>query len=101
MLNEWSEQQVNKLIQEEQSFCLYLYTPMCGTCQVASRMLMVVQELVPNKTMGKCDLNYIPVKAREWEIESVPCLLQFENGKLTDARIYAFKSVEHLYNTLK
>ncbi|QOR66106.1 thioredoxin family protein [Cytobacillus suaedae] len=101
MLNEWSEQEIKQQIQEENSFCLYLYTPMCGTCQVASKMLRVVQELLPDTTMGKCDLNYIPTKAKEWEIESVPCLLQFKDGKLTDTRIYAFRSVEHLYNTLK
>lgn len=101
MINEWSEQLINKQIREENSFCLYLYTPMCGTCQVASKMIMVVQELLPNTTIGKCDLNYIPAKAVEWQIESVPCLLQFEDGKLKDTRIYAFRSVEHLYNTLK
>jgi thioredoxin 1 len=101
MISEWSEQTINEQIKEGNSFNLYLYTPMCGTCQVASKMLTVVNELLPNTTIGKSDLNYIPAKAREWEIESVPCLLQFKDGKLTETRIYAFKSVEYLYNTLK
>ena len=99
-MNDWSEQEVNEMIQSNAPFCLYLYTPMCGTCQVASRMLTVVKELIPNETIGKCDLNYMPAKAREWLIESVPCLLIFRNGEI-EKRIYAFRSVDYLYTIIK
>ena len=88
------------MIESHDSFYLYLYTPLCGTCQVAKKMLVVVNELTPNVSIGMCDLNYIPEKARDWSIESVPCLVSFNDGEVVD-KIYAFKSVEYLYNLIK
>ncbi|MDF0727462.1 thioredoxin family protein [Cytobacillus sp. S13-E01] len=99
-MNEWTEQQINEMMQSNTPFCLYLYTPLCGTCQVASKMLTVVKELTPNVTIGKCDLNYMPAKAKEWIVESVPCLLIFNDG-IIDKRIYAFRSVEYLYTLIQ
>ncbi len=61
---------------------VYMYTPLCGTCQVASRMVDVLEQLLPTVTFERQDLNYVPDKAIEWHIESVPCLLIFKRGKL-------------------
>ncbi|MBD1380792.1 thioredoxin family protein [Metabacillus arenae] len=79
---------------------LYLYTPLCGTCQLAAKMLTIVEEAMPSLTIHSCDLNYIPTLAEEWKIESVPCLLFFKEGQL-DKKVYAFQSVENLYNLFK
>jgi thioredoxin 1 len=93
------ETEIESAIAENEKFCLYLYTPMCGTCQVASKMLLVTTELVPSLAIGKSDLNYLPKKAIEWEIESVPCLLMFKQGQI-DKKIYAFHSVPYLLDLL-
>lgn len=93
------EAEIESAISENEKFSLYLYTPMCGTCQVASKMLHVTTELVPNLAIGKSDLNYLPKKAIEWEIESVPCLLMFKHGQV-DKKIYAFHSVPYLLDLL-
>ncbi|MGX1983547.1 thioredoxin [Thermolongibacillus altinsuensis] len=85
---------------EKEITVMYLYTPLCGTCQVAGRMVDVVKELFPNVTFVKEDLNYIPERAIEWQVESVPCLLIFKNGELVK-KIYAFHSVPYLYETIK
>jgi protein-disulfide isomerase-like protein with CxxC motif len=85
---------------EKEITVMCLYTPLCGTCQVASRMVDVVEKLFPDITFLREDLNYIPERAIEWQIESVPCLLIFQNGELKK-KIYAFHSVPYLYETIK
>lgn len=79
---------------------LYLYTPLCGTCQVAGRMLSVVEQLLPDSNWLKADLNFVPSLAEEYAIESVPCLLVLKNNQLIK-KIYAFQSVPFLYENLK
>ncbi|OSX55613.1 thioredoxin family protein [Anoxybacillus ayderensis] len=79
---------------------VYMYTPLCGTCQVASRMVDVLEQLLPTVTFERQDLNYVPDKAIEWHIESIPCLLIFKRGELVK-KIYAFHSVPHVYETLR
>jgi len=84
---------------QEINFTLYLYTPLCGTCQVAGRILSVTEELFPSLQMFKTDLNYSPKLAEDYQVESVPCLLLFQNGELKE-KIYAFHSVPYLYEKL-
>lgn len=99
-MQEWTETEVNLALDQGGTFCLYVYTPMCGTCQVASKILTVSLELVPQLLVGKMNINFFPDMARQYEIESVPCLLIFEQGKLLN-KIYAFQSVPYIYSLLK
>ena len=46
-MQEWTEAEVKLAVEQGKTFCLYVYTPMCGTCQVASKILTVSFELVP------------------------------------------------------
>jgi len=92
--------QIDEVIEQENIVCVYLYTPICGTCQLAGRMLEIVKELFPHIKFCKTDINYMPERAVEWNIESVPCLLIFRNGEL-EKKIYAFQSVPYLYETIK
>jgi thioredoxin 1 len=89
-----------KTIEKEDQLFLYLYTPLCGTCQLAKKMLTIVEEAMPSLHIYMKDLNYAPTFAEKWEIESVPCLLIFKHGKLV-LKKYAFHSLEHIYETLK
>lgn len=99
-MNEWTHKEWLKEKNTHESAAFYLYTPMCGTCQVASRMMDVVKELVPDVRMGKANLNYVQEIASLYQVESVPCLLVTENGQLKE-KIYAFHSVPFLYEKLK
>ncbi|MBA9026883.1 MULTISPECIES: thioredoxin family protein [Bacillaceae] len=99
-MQEWNERELNDAIQQKDTFCLYLYTPMCGTCQVASKMLTVVLEMYPKLKSGKMNMNYIPAISIQYKIESVPCLLLIKEGQLLE-KIYAFQSVPYLYTLLK
>ena len=93
-MNEWNRNDLSAFLGSAESGILYFYTPLCGTCQVASRMLTVVEELVEIK-MGKMNLNFYPDVAAEFGIESVPCLLIVRGGKVKDT-LYAFHSVPYL-----
>ena len=99
-MNEWTHKDWIKEKNTNKVTAYYLYTPMCGTCQVAAKMLDVVKELVPQLPMGKANLNYVQEIASLYEVESVPCLLITKNGKLKE-KIYAFQSVPFLYEKIK
>lgn len=88
------------LLANEETKFLYLYTPLCGTCQVAGKMLSVVEQLLPEHKWLKADLNYVPTLAEQYSIESVPCLLVLRNDELVK-KIYAFQSVPFLYESLR
>ncbi|MFX3625718.1 MAG: thioredoxin family protein [Ectobacillus sp.] len=96
---DWTGNEVFERIKKDDLAIVYVYTPLCGTCQVAGKMLAVVEAAVPALQIGKADLNYVPRLATDYEIESVPCLLIFRNGQMIN-KIYAFQSVEYLYREL-
>ncbi|MFC5773003.1 thioredoxin family protein [Ectobacillus antri] len=97
---EWTEQEAMKRAIEPGKTVLYAHTPLCGTCQLAKKMLTVVEAALPELEIGMVDLNYAPDLARTYEIASVPCLLVLHEGKV-DKQIYAFQSVNYLYDELK
>jgi thioredoxin-like negative regulator of GroEL len=99
-MKDWTKEQLEQEINENHISAVYFYTPMCGTCQVAKRMMDVTKELFPNISFGMLDVNYIQSLAVKWEIESVPCLMIFKNGEILE-KIYAFRSVEYLYGLFK
>ncbi|MTD31774.1 thioredoxin family protein [Planomicrobium sp. YIM 101495] len=99
-MNEWTFAEWQTQIKEQRMAMYYLYTPMCGTCQVASRMMDVVTKLVPDLPVGKANLNFVIEAAEAYEIESVPCLLIVKNGEL-EKKIYAFQSVPYLYSMIQ
>ncbi|MGV2939959.1 thioredoxin family protein [Mesobacillus sp. LC4] len=99
-MEEWNKEEIETFLEEKRTGYLYFYTPMCGTCQVASKMLTVIKQLLPDMPSGKADLNYLPEMAERFEIESVPCLVVLRKGEEQE-KIYAFQSVPYLYEKLK
>ncbi|WP_113969160.1 thioredoxin family protein [Rossellomorea aquimaris] len=94
-----STEALKQLIGKHAFEAVYLYTPMCGTCQVASKMIDLVEKLPQSFHFTRSNLNYLPQFAEEQSIESVPCLILFKDG-VEQERIYAFQSVPFLYETL-
>lgn len=97
-MNDWKEKELT--LPPKGLHVAYLYTPMCGTCQVASKMLTVVDELLPALTIYSVNLNYYPEDAKRLGIESVPCLIISENGEVKE-KVYAFQSVTHIFDLIK
>ena len=99
-MNEWTVDEWQQQTEEENLTAYYLYTSMCGTCAVASKMLDVVEQLLPDLPIGKANINFTGTLPFDLQIESVPCLVIAKEGKITN-KIYAFKSVPYLYDLLK
>jgi thioredoxin-like negative regulator of GroEL len=98
-MTDWNLDEVSSFLKDHSSGLIYFYTPLCGTCQVASRMLQIIEKMVDIE-IGKVNLNYHSNLAKQFEIESVPCLIFFRKGKVVDT-VYAFHSVPFLYEKLK
>lgn len=98
-MEEWTMEQWQQY-QQQDKVALYLYTPLCGTCAVASKMLNIVKILNPSLQIGKMNVNYNQSLAIQYEVESVPCLLIIKNGIVQD-KIYAFQSVPYLDEIVK
>ena len=98
-MEQWTMDVWEQKMQESQAF-LYLYTPLCGTCEVASKMLEIVKVLNPSLQVGKINVNYNQNIAIKYKVESVPCLLIAENG-IIQQKIYAFQSVPYLNDLVK
>jgi thioredoxin-like negative regulator of GroEL len=98
-MNDWNLDEVSSFLNSHSSGLIYFYTPLCGTCQVASRMLHVIENMVEVK-MAKINLNFYPELAEKFQIESVPCLLVVRDGEILET-IYAFNSVPFLYEKIK
>jgi len=99
-MEEWNSETIEQKIRKQETFLLYLYTPICGTCQVASKMLVVLNELMSTLSFGQSNVNYLKEIAEELKVESVPCLLIYKQGKL-QKRIYAFQSVPYLVEVVR
>jgi thioredoxin 1 len=99
-MNDWSKEDIEIFLRNNETGLVYFYTPICGTCQMAGKMLDVIAKLFPNMKMGKADLNYLPEMAEKFEVISVPCLLIIDNGQVVE-KIFAFQSVPYLYEKIK
>lgn len=86
-------------LKEKNTGLVYLYTPLCGTCQTASKILTIIEELLQDLSIAQTNLNYAPNFAKTLSIESVPCLLVIKNGHIKE-KIYAFHSVPYIYEKL-
>ncbi|WP_251550026.1 thioredoxin family protein [Neobacillus muris] len=98
-MDEWNRSNLALFLEGSATGVVYFYTPMCGTCQLAGKMLRVIEELVDIE-MGKMNLNYYPDLAEQFKIESVPCLLFVNNGELIET-LYAFHSIPYLLEKIK
>lgn len=99
-MEEWTRNEWEENVKNNEITAFYLYTPMCGTCLVASKMMEVIEQLLPDLPMGKADINYLENLAFDYKIESVPCLIISRNGEVQE-KVYAFKSIPNLYEKLK
>lgn len=98
-MEQWSYREWREFTDKEDLCAFYLYTPLCGTCAVASKILSVVTELKPDLVIGKTDLNYEEQIAEDYQVESVPCLLIQRKGQPVQ-KVYAFRSVQNILEKL-
>lgn len=80
---------------------LFFFSPFCGTCQLAERMLAVAAEAAaPDYPIYKCRVSEWRKCVNQWRIRSVPCLVLLENGSIKKTT-YKIESAVHLYALLR
>ncbi|PLR82878.1 thiol reductase thioredoxin [Bacillus canaveralius] len=94
-MKEWTREDIEKQLEAGGPAVIYFYTPLCGTCQLAGKMLEVAAMLFKEVPIGQANLNFVPEFSELLTVESVPCLVIFKDGKLQE-KLYAFHSVPYL-----
>lgn len=82
----------------EQQFILFGYTPFCGTCKLAEKMLDITAASL-DVQVKKIDLNYYEALSQQYEIQSVPVLLFVRDAEVVHIS-YQFESVTTLYENI-
>ena len=98
-IKEYSYSELKKNWNEFENVITLIYTPTCGTCQLAKKMLMIVAEASPQIMVNQINLNTNQQLAIDFEIFSIPCLVIHQNNICID-KIYKFQSVPHLYELI-
>lgn len=79
---------------------IFCYTPLCGTCKLATKMLQVIQPSFSQIPFFSCNVNGASKLVETYQVSSVPCLLFIQpTGRLKE-KIYAFHSIPFLYEKL-
>jgi len=84
---------------EQKDYLLYIYTPFCGTCNLARTMLEKIESVHQEDIFHEMNASFYPEFMQEKKIESVPCLLIKRYGKIQE-KVYAFKSIPNIYTYL-
>lgn len=79
---------------------LFFVTALCGTCQLAEKMLEIALASGPCIPVSKLNINYTPRLRERWRIASVPCLIVLEDGEPVRQE-YAMRSVVDLSEWLR
>lgn len=78
---------------------VFVHSPFCGTCRIARKMLLAVEEMAGEELITEINAIVHPSFMQDYKIESVPCLLIIERGEVIE-RIYAFRSVAYIYSRI-
>ncbi|WP_342551453.1 thioredoxin family protein [Paenibacillus sp. FSL R7-0652] len=80
---------------------VFIYTPLCGTCAAARRMLEVAEHLLPENTLVDMNIHDIPELVQQFQISSVPALMLFDGEQDVPRMVYRMNSVEHLLHEIR
>ncbi|WP_240479806.1 thioredoxin family protein [Paenibacillus wynnii] len=91
------------LEQEGRPLAVFFYTPLCGTCNAARRMLEVAEHMLPpDLIVASANVNMMPGLVAQYRISSVPALMVASADRNTDPDIYyAMVSVERVLEYIR
>ncbi|MFD2617881.1 thioredoxin family protein [Terrilactibacillus laevilacticus] len=88
-------------INHGQQILLFFTSPLCGTCQLAERMLLIAMEALKTPPeLYHCRVNEWTHFVMNEKISSVPCLMILHHHEVQNV-IYSFESVTKLHRLLK
>ncbi|WP_077623584.1 thioredoxin family protein [Sediminibacillus massiliensis] len=74
---------------------LFVQTPFCGTCQLASKMLATIEKMDSDINFYEMNASLFPEFMQNQRVESVPCLIILQSGVVKE-KIYAFRSIPNI-----
>lgn len=80
---------------------IFIYTPLCGTCAAARRMLEIAEHLLPADILFEMNIHDIPELVQQFQISSVPAVMIFDGEQDVPKMVYRMSSVEHLLNEIR
>ncbi|MBT2285643.1 thioredoxin family protein [Paenibacillus polymyxa] len=80
---------------------VFIYTPLCGTCAAARRMLEVVEHMLPEGILSEMNIHDIPELVQKFQISSVPAVMLFDGQQDVPKMVYRMSSVEHLLSEIR
>lgn len=82
---------------------VFLYTPLCGTCKAARRMLEVAEHLLPpGLLIAEGNVNMLPGLVNKYRISSVPALMVIPADRGSEPQIfYSMGSVERVLEYIR
>lgn len=82
---------------------VFFYTPLCGTCGAARRMLEVAEHLLPPEVVVAAgNVNQLPGLVARYRISSVPALLVVSADRGAEPDIYySMVSVERMLEYIR
>ncbi|MGN7413395.1 thioredoxin family protein [Paenibacillus sp. SAF-068] len=80
---------------------VFIYTPLCGTCAAARRMLEVVEHMLPEGILSEMNIHDIPELVQQFQISSVPAVMLFDGQQDVPKMVYRMSSVEHLLSEIR
>lgn len=80
---------------------VFIYTPLCGTCAAARRMLEVVEHMLPEGILSEMNIHDIPELVQQFRISSVPAVMLFDGQQDVPKMVYRMSSVEHLLSEIR
>ncbi|WP_440109369.1 thioredoxin family protein [Paenibacillus sp. QZ-Y1] len=80
---------------------VFIYTPLCGTCAAARRMLEIAEHLLPEGIISEMNIHDIPELVQQFQISSVPAVMLFDGEHDVPKMVYRMSSVEHLLGEIR
>ncbi|MRG85153.1 thioredoxin family protein [Salinibacillus xinjiangensis] len=79
---------------------IFIYTPFCGTCKLARRMLETIENIEGFPTFHTLNASLFPEFMQDYQVESVPCLVMMKKNQIQE-KVYAFQSVPDMYRKIE
>ena len=98
-LREIDENRFRYNIAQKRVMATLVYTPTCGTCVMAKKIMGVMAQSFPQISFWQINLNRHENLSQEFQITSVPCLLVHQDGRHQET-IYLFGAAS-LYEKLE
>lgn len=89
-------QDITETVLDQDNYFLYIYSPFCGTCQLARKMLEDIEAIHKQTLFYQMNASFYSTFMQTYQIESVPCLLIKKEGQIVE-KIYVFHSVPNIY----